>query len=217
MQLVSRIYDLYQEATTRPAARILGVSLAACVSLIALWWLSPCLDKHEGTAAWVQAVGALLIIGATAIIASQNSREAAKRERNAKLQLWASIAALARNCLEALDTLLKNHPLPTTDTRGSFLRSYMPSDFDVPMDGLAAVPLQEIGNTDLITAVLNLRGIVGRIKKHLDDICHDPVLSPTLEPVSNLRTPAFNEVARVLRIVENNSAENEISRLAFRA
>ena len=75
------------------------------------------LDRHEGTAAWVQAAGAIIIIGTTAWIASRNSREAQERERIAKQQLWESIAALARNCLEAIDTLLKNYPQsPGSDT-----------------------------------------------------------------------------------------------------
>jgi hypothetical protein len=84
------------------------------------------------------------------------------------------------------------------------------------MDGLAAVPLHEIGDTRLITAVLNLRSVMGRIKKHLDDVLTDPVLSQTLEPVRGLRTSAFNAVASVLRLVEGHAAEDEISRLAFR-
>jgi hypothetical protein len=82
------------------------------------------------------------------------------------------------------------------------------------MDGLAAVPMHQIGDTALITAVLTLRGIMGRIKKYLDDVLRDPVLSQTLEPVRNQRTQAFNAVASVLRIVQGNAAESEISRLA---
>jgi hypothetical protein len=85
------------------------------------------------------------------------------------------------------------------------------------MDGLAAVPLHQIGDAALITAVLTLRGVMGRIKKHLDDVLHNPLASPTLETVRNQRTPAFNAVASVLRIVEGTAAEKEISRLAVRA
>jgi hypothetical protein len=196
-------------------ARILSAAFASILVLGLLWWLSPILDHHEGTAAWVQAVGALLIIGATAWIASRSSREAQERESSAKRQLWESIAVLAQNCLSAVDTLLKGYPSSAmSDPRGNFLRSYAPSDFDVPMDGLAAVPLHQIGDTALVTAVLTLRGIMGRIKKHLDDVLRDPALSQTLEPVRNQRTQALNAVANVMRIVQGNAAENEISRLA---
>jgi hypothetical protein len=217
MQSGSRIDDLYRAVSRRPAARVFGVALAGVAVLALAWWLSPFLDKHEGTAAWIQAAGAILIIGATAWIASHSSREAEKREQIAKRQLWESIAALARGCLAAVDALLRNYPPSgSSDPRGNFLRRYAPSDFDVPMDGLAAVPLHQIGDTELITAVLTLRGVMGRIKKNLDDISHNPVLSQTLESVSNQRTSAFNAVASVLRIVKGRSAETEkeISRLA---
>lgn len=183
-----------------------------------VWWWRAFFDRHEGTAAWVQALGAILIIGATARIAGRNSRESRKRERRARDQTRESIVVLARNCLEAIDTLLKNFQPPGQQSysREKFLSSYAPSDFDVPMDGLAAVPLHQLDDAALITAVLTLRGIMGRIKKHLDDATRDSAFSPALETVRNLRTLAFNAVASVLRIVKGHIAEQEISRLASR-
>ena len=172
-----------------------------------------------GLAAWVQAAGAILIIAATAHIANRNWRETQKRERDARRQLWESIVVLARNCLDAVDAILKNCRATQEaqrDPRGTFLRAYVPSDFNIPMDGLAAVPLHEIGDAGLITAVLTLRAVMGQVKKHLDDVLADQVMSQTLEPARGLRTPAFNAVASVLRIVEGHAAENELSRLAFR-
>jgi hypothetical protein len=202
-------------------ARILGAAataIAAVVVLVVFWKLLPFFDRHEGTAAWVQAAGGILIIGATAWIASRNSREAWERERRAERQLWESIAGLARDCLSAIDGLLEKHPMhQTSDGRGSFLRAYAPSDFEIPMDGLAAVPLHQIGDASLITAVLTLRGIMGRIKAHLDLVQGDAVVSPMLEDVRNQRTAAFNAVAGVLRIVGGYAAESEISRLASRS
>lgn len=170
-------------------------------------------------AAWVQAIGAILIIGATAWIASRNSREAKERERIAKQQLWDSIVALARSCLDAIDDLLKNYPQSSgSDAWGNFLRSHAASDFDVPIDGLAAVPLHQIGNADLITAVLHLRGVMGRITKHLNDVRAGKGIMPfSPDIVRNQRTPAFNAFASVLRIVKGTAAEEEISRVAARA
>lgn len=183
--------------------------------LMVAWWLCPVLDHHEGTAAWVQAAGAIVIIGATAWIASQNSREIRERERIARQQLWESIAALARNCLGAIDTLLRKYPAPpSSDPRGNFLRAYTPTDFAIPIDGLAAIPLHQIGNAALITSVLVLRGVMGQIKKHLDDVLHNPIMSVDLQLIRNHRTPAFNAVADVLRIVKGPAAEEELSRLA---
>lgn len=177
------------------------------------------LDRHAGIAAWVQAIGAILIIGATALIASRNSREAQRRERIAKHQLRESVVVLARNCLDALDALLKSCPASATlpDTRGNFIRCYAPSDFDIPIDGLATIPSHHIGDAFLINAVLDLRSAMGRIKKHLDDVQGDPVLSVTLEPVRNQRTLVFNAVATILRVVKGPLGEAEISRLAGRA
>ena len=43
-------------------------------------------------------------------------------------------------------------PTNTSDPRGNFLRRYAPSDFDVPMDGLAAVPLHQIGDAEQLRA-----------------------------------------------------------------
>src|SRR6266849_2317033 len=99
-------------------------------------------DAHTGLAAWVQAAGAILIIGATAHIANRNWRETENRERATNRQLRESIVVLARNCLDAIDAILKNcRPTAAAraDPRGAFLRAYAPSDFEIPMDGLAAI------------------------------------------------------------------------------
>ena len=187
-----------------------------------MFWLADIvkfLDAHTGLAAWVQAIGAILIVGATARIANRNWRETEERERTANRQLRESITILARNCLDAIDTILKScraTPEAQRDPRGTFLRSYVPSDFNIPMDGLAAIPLHQLSDAKLIAAVLTLRAVMGQFKKHLDDVLADPVLSQTLDPVRGLRTPAFNAVASVLRIVEGHVAEDELSRLAFR-
>src|ERR1700747_2576842 len=154
-------------------------------------------DAHAGLAAWFKAIGAILIVGATAHIANRNWRETEIREQNAHRQLRESIVVLARSSLEAIDTVLKScRPtgVPQADPRGTFLRAYTPSDFEIPIDGLAAIPLQEIADASLITAVLTLRAIMGRIKKHLDEVLVNSVLSQTLDPVRALRTPAFNAV-----------------------
>lgn len=186
--------------------------------LVWIWTAMDFFDHHEGTAAWVQAIGAITIIFATALIASRNSREIKKRERNAKEQLWKSVVALARSCLNAIDGLLKNYPLrPTSDRMGDFLRSHVQSDFDVPMGGLAAVPLQQVGNAALVTAILNLRSVMGRIQSHLDDVRASKGVMPlSRDIVQTQRALAFNAVTSILRIAEGPLAEDEISRLENR-
>jgi len=135
--------------------------------------------------------------------------------REAKLRV--AIVELARNWLNALDTLLAKCPQHVTTDKDSFLRFYVPSDFDIPMDGLAAVPLHEIGDAVLVTAVLTLRGVMGQVKQNLDDVRAKPAKVPALDGLRGQRTPAFNAFASVLRIVEGPAAEQELSRVAFRA
>lgn len=176
--------------------------------MVWIWTAMDFFDHHEGTAAWVQAVGAILIIAATAVIASRSSREIKKRERNATDQLRKSIVSLARSCLDAIDRLLKNYPLQSTSDRmGDFLRSHVSSDFDIPMDGLAAVPLQQVGSAALVTAILNLRGVMGRIRSHLDDVRASKGVMPlSRDCVQTQRTSACKAVANILRIVEGEGA-----------
>jgi hypothetical protein len=173
--------------------------LCTAIAIALIWSFREMLDRHEGTGAWVQAVGAIVIIFATAVIASRSARDAHERDLKARQELWLSIATLAGNCLNAIDTLLQNYSTgDARDPRGTFLRSYAPTDFDVPIDGLSAIPLHHVGNANLITSVLELRGIMGRIKKHLDDVAPNPLFSPSVEMIRNQRTPAFNAVASIL-------------------
>ena len=148
----------------------------------------------------------------------ENLSEVQERERIASHQLWESITALARSCLNAIDDLLKNYPQsPGSDAWGSFLRSHAPSDFDVPMDGLAAIPLHQVGDATLVTAVLHLRGAMGGITKHLQDVRTNKGVMPfSPDIVRGQRTLVLNAVASVLRIVEGDASADEIGRLASR-
>ena len=215
MKLGSVIGGLFRTVRWRPSTQIFGAILVVAALCVLIWCFRAVLDQHEGTAAWVQAAGAILIIGATAWVAGRSSREAAERERNAKFQLQMSIAALARFCVEAVDTFLGAYPQKVSLDRDEYFsrHAYVPSDFELPMDGLAALPLHQIDDAALIIAVLNLRGAMARIKQHLDDVLRNK-LKPSPEFVRNQRTPLFNAFASVLRIVKGHAAEAEISRLA---
>jgi hypothetical protein len=68
------------------------------------------------------------------------------------------------------------------------------------MDGLAAIPLQKVGDAGLVTAVLKLRGAMGRIKKHLDEASIDDARWPDLGPVPNERTIVSDALASILQI-----------------
>jgi mRNA interferase RelE/StbE len=212
-----RIHFPINDAGIAPAPSIIVV-FGMLTAFALVWWLHPYLDRHEGTAAWVQAIGAIIIIGATAWIASKASRETRDRERRVEHQLRQSIATLARKCMDALDDLLKEHPARVqNDARGSFLRAYEPSDFEIPMDAMAAIPLYQVGDAPLIIAIVSLRGAMGRIKRRLDEVARDPVMSTALEDVRNQRTSVFNAYACVLRIIEGCEVDEELSRVATRS
>jgi hypothetical protein len=197
------------------ALLIIACAIAGCLFVILARWLLPFFDNHSGTAAWIQAAGALLIIGATAWIANKNSQDAKEREQTAREQLWESIAILACGCLSNLDIFIRGYQLNATDIHGNFLRARRSCDFDVPMEGLAAIPLHQLEDARLIVAVLNLRGAVGQVTRHFDDVETSKSLTRLdLDFVKNQRTPIFNAVASVLRIVRGPAVENEISRLA---
>jgi hypothetical protein len=146
----------------------------------------------------------------------ENIRETQDRERLARNQVWESIVVLAGNCIDAVSNLLKNFPSPPTfDREGDFLRSHTRSDFDIPMDGLAAVPSYLVGNPALVVAVLEFRGVMGRITRHLDDVGASKGVMPfSRDLVRAQGTPLFNAFASIMRIVggQNVETENEIRR-----
>jgi hypothetical protein len=177
-------------------------------------------DHHEGTAAWVQAVGAIAVIIATAWIANANFTEERRRSREAERHLWESIAVLSTNCLKCFDSVLKAAKTVEVNREG-FAQCYVPSDFEAPLEGLAAIPLHQIGRVDLLTAVINLRRTMGRAKTQLDRFQDQLDRSPVfmIFDVANFRsrrTELFNIHADITRLVLGSTAavESELSRLA---
>lgn len=191
------------------------VVASVVAALAALWLLSPIFDKHEGTAAWVQAFGSVVAILAAAWIANRESRENRKREAEKRRQLWESIATISENSIAAF-TKLNNACTQPGSQRENFLIHYAPSDFDVPIDGLATIPLHEIGDANLITFVVNLRGIMGNIQKKLDNLHRnlgDPLYIFDLEFLNNQKTSIFNAHANIWRTVHPNR-ENDLRKFA---
>ena len=191
------------------------ITITVAAAIFILIWFRTVFDHHQGTAAWVQAVGSLLIIGATAWIASQKSWEFRERDRLERRRLKESVAILARSFLASFQIFLRElKPTTAGDPRGALLRTYAPTDFEVAMDGLAQVPLHQIDDADLITLILRLRGLIAHLKKHLDDAKRDPIGTFDPELVRSFETPMFNVVAGILRSVYGSSIEDELSKLA---
>lgn len=201
------------------------VAIAFIGSIVIAWLLRDLLDKHEGTAAWVQAVGSILIIAATAWIANRDSRERRERERNARQQVRQSIAVLAGQCMSALDEFLSQVPahLPPDHMVGRFFEIYVPTDLGLPLDALGQVQLHELDDATLINAVLMLRSVMARIIHELEAmrILGEVKLNPavgfqSLQHARNLRVQAFNAFASVARIIKGNAAERELSQIVGR-
>ena len=207
---------LLSKVLNDPVLAVSAVAVLLPLLVLGAWEFSPFFDRHEGTAAWVQAAGALLIIVATAWLSQRELVRAKAREEQARDEIRKSCAVLARNCLEAIDGVIQRLPLvPTSDYRAEFKRAYIPSDFELVIEGLAAVPLTGLGHTPFITALLELRAVMGRIKRQLDLVLDDPVGRLSRNDLNSaLRTSAFNKVASVIRCAEGYAAEKELSGLA---
>jgi predicted nucleic acid-binding protein len=180
---------------SNPVFAVFAVAVFSLVLVV--WAFLPFFDRHEGTAAWVQAAGSLLIIVATAWISQRELVRAKVREEQAREEIRKSCAVLARNCLEAIDCVIQRLPrVLTSDYRGEFMRAYVPSDFELVIEELSAVPLHGLGHTAFITALLELRAVMGRIKRRLDLVLDDSVGRMSRDDLnSTLRTAAFNKVA----------------------
>lgn len=163
------------------------------------------------TASWVQAIGSILIIFATAWIANRNSREMRDREIAARNQLWESVATISEMCVLAVNQLA-THCASCGHNKANFLHVYSQADVEIPLAGLAAVPLHQLGDARLITAVLTMRGAMARVQKQLSDAvigANDPGAQLDLSFLGN-KVPMWNAHARICRIVYGeNLAEVE--------
>jgi len=192
---------------------------ATAVFLLVSWAGRNVLDHHEGTAAWIQAIGSIAAIVAAAMIASANFTDERERERKKTQQLKESVVVLARHCLNRIDYLIGQQK-PGYDPRHGVEQFYTPSDIEGPLDGLAAIPLHDLGDAVLIGAVLDLRREMGRVKARMDAVkalegqSGTPAMINVMD-LLNWRTVIFNAVANVMRSVSPGTAtENELSKWA---
>ncbi|GAB0119885.1 hypothetical protein Acid7E03_39570 [Acidisoma sp. 7E03] len=178
-------------------------------------------NDNEGFAIWVQAVGAIAIIAVTAWVSSRDLREIRRREAKTRQIMRESVATVAEMSCKSLNELLRkySHNQPY-QLEQAFKEFYNPSEFSAFVDALSALSLLSFDDPRLIVALMNLRGLVGAISKRLDTAYASSgsssanIVSLEFEKIRNLKTPFFNSVASILRIVRGHSAEAEISRMA---
>lgn len=193
---------------------IASSAIVATLVTTLIFILSPFLDRHEGTAAWVQAAGALLIIVATARIANENDRKAHKREEVARQQLREAIATISESYMVAYTKL--NMVCSGNDARSQFQLCYAPSDFDTPLDGLTSIPLHQLGDAQLITAVLTMRSFMGRLNWKLAATNERFVLHSdfSIAYLKSFQTGVFNAHSSIWRIVYGPAGEDRLRRFA---
>jgi hypothetical protein len=173
-------------------------------------------DKHEGAAAWVQAVGAIAVIIATAWVANANFAEERRRSRDAQRHLWEAAGALSERCIESLTTVLKEvrHIANPSD---AFLRAYAPTDLEAPMEGLAAVPLHQLGDVEMVRAVMTMRRVMARVQTELDEF-YEHLTTPSVtrglnvQALGNYATEVFNAHASIMRLTYGHAAEEGLRR-----
>lgn len=187
-------------------------------------------NSHEALAAWVQAFGSLLIIGATAIIAMYQShearrheremqREVIKREKKLQHELKMLLISAADNCIDAYDKFLKHwYPASIGDVVGEFMRTYDQHEFLIPLEYLAAVPLQQLGDPVLLTAVLKFRTSVSAVMSKLDSAGSDQYkIRNAIMLCSENRTVVFNNYASILRLARaGEETDKRLSQVAGR-
>lgn len=203
---------------------VLIVAIAVGLALVGIASFHRWFGTQEAAAmaAWVQAIGSIGVIIATAWIARIDFASERDHARTTERQLKESVSVLAVSCLDRLDYLHSN-VRPGPASRGDFIAHYTPSDFEAPMDGLAAIPLHHLGDAQLIGAVLDLRREMGRIKAGLDDFkagLADQVRAQVydVQDLASRRTPVFNAVASIMRIVSPGAeTDARLSQLAARS
>jgi hypothetical protein len=199
---------------SQTAALLIGVPSLLLISYVVLrpsWF-----DAHAGAASWVQAIGAIAIVLATGWIAGLNFTEERRRRLDGERQLWEAVATMSERCLECLWEVVKATEFKP-DPNPAFLDKYRPSDLDAPLEGLAAVPLYQLGNVQMVQAIISLRRVMGRVRTELDaQYEHLTTLSVTrglnVQAISNYKTEAYNAHASIMRLTYGYAAEEKLRR-----
>jgi hypothetical protein len=197
--------------TVALAVGVPGLLFIALVVCFPRWF-----DAHAGAAAWVQAIGAIAIVLATSWIAGLNFSEERRRQREGERELWEAVAVMSERCIERLYQVVKATEF-ASDADAQLLAHYRPTDLDAPMEGLAAVPLHQLGDVRMVQAVVTLRRIMGRVRTELDAQYQNlttPSVSRGLNvsALSGYKTEVFNAHASVMRLTYGSAAEEMLRR-----
>lgn len=201
---------------SRSQKAILAVGATSLLVIGVVVLLPGWFDAHTAAAAWVQAIGAIAIVLATSWIAGLNFTEERRRRREGERQLWEAVATMSERCIECLYEVVKaTEYAPNRDA--AFLKKYRPSDLDAPMEGLASVPLYQLGDVRMVQAVISLRRVMARVRTELDahyEHLTTPSVSRALnvQVLGNYKTEVFNAHASIMRLTYGFAAEEKLRR-----
>lgn len=197
---------------------IASAALAATVAILLIVTFSKWFDGHEGAAAWVQAIGIIATVAATGWIASLNFSEERRRQGEAEHKLYEAIGTMSERCMVTLYAVVKATEFAQNrDT--ALLDAYRPSDLDAPLDGLAAVPLYQLGDVRMVQAVITMRRVMGRVRTELNEQYHVLTNSAVsrglnIQALAGYKTEAFNAHASIMRITYGYAAEDGLRRFS---
>lgn len=135
-----------------------GATVILVMALAASWYW----DIWTEIAAWLQAIGSLVIIIVTAMIAGQQGVEARRKEALAQRQMQESAASIAKACYGVFCKMIK-----AAQNTASGNSAYFADEFEVLRSALGDIPLHHLGSQRLIESVLKLRGHAGYISSVL--------------------------------------------------
>jgi hypothetical protein len=194
----------------------LVVGVPAVVAIVLVITFHRWFDAHAGAAAWVQAIGAIAIVFATAWIAGLNYTEEHRRRQEGERQLWEAVATMSERCIENLYEIVKvteNAP----QSNAAFLDRYRPSDLNTPLEGLATIPLHQLGDVRMVQAVVSLRRVMARVRTELDEQ-YQHLTTPSVtralnvQALGNYKTEVFNAHASIMRLTYGFAAEEKLRR-----
>jgi len=151
-----------------PALQILFVTVVSIAILITIDSLTGWLNENSGLAAWVQAIGAIVAIAASYMIArsgveaadrlrSQDRTRFLKAAESTVLWAYSVVATLADKTFSGV-------------TYAVFKTNYRPSDFEGALRALRHISLTELVDLDLVRDLLRLEAVLDDAAKRLAEV-----------------------------------------------
>jgi hypothetical protein len=127
----------------------------------------PWIDQHPALAAWVQAVGSILAIVVAIAVASNQFREAVKRDRNAWASRLKSIAVILRIMVDALQSMYDLQDDPHSEQRTRSLRKAF-TLFQTTSLAVSKIPLEDLSSEQFAITLMAALDNIAALQKSLE-------------------------------------------------